>query len=608
MTEIASVIAAGLADLGLSVIFPAPGLPEPERNRINVVVAPHEFFFLFTGASSEELMRAASHSICIGVEQPGTEWFERGLTYASEGPIMFDINALAIDELAHRGYEAEQLTIGYHPMWDRWGGNRDKQRTTDVLFLGALTKRRDAVLGEAVRHLWEWNSDLRLFAMAGPVRNPDKHFIAGHDKWDRLADSRILLNVHRGDVPYFEWVRALEAVVNGCLVVTEMSIEYGPLVPGEHIVAIPSDLVGPYATSLLVDEERRSSMTQAAYDLIRTKFEMSSLLRPACELMEQASASRVRHRPKLNRLPLSATSDTAPSPKSLHPLSADALETERQIGARVKQLLDHETSLVRQIEHLQAFMAHGDGDHVDVSTTSAWETADPDVSVIVTCYNYATVVERAIRSVVASTDVSAELVVVDDHSSDDSLGVIRGAMEELDWFPIKVVARAANAGLSEARNLGADHARSDKLFMLDADNCIFPRCLQALSAQLDLAQKAAFAYGIIVKHGENGLMSATPWDATLLARCNYIDAMAMLRRSAFDAAGRYDAQHGIWGWEDYELWLRMADLGYEGVLVPTLIGCYEVHEGSMIETVNLDSAQIYARLRQKYPSLPWPID
>ncbi len=49
-------------------------------------------------------------------------------------------------------------------------------------------------------------------------------------------------------------------------------------------------------------------------------------------------------------------------------------------------------------------------------------------------------------------------------------------------------------------------------------------------------------------------------------------------------------------------------MGYEGVLVPTLVGRYEVHEGSMIETVNLDSRHIYSELRRQYPSLPWPLD
>ncbi len=40
MTEIAAVLAATLSDLGYHTVYPAPGLPEPGRDRVNLVVAP----------------------------------------------------------------------------------------------------------------------------------------------------------------------------------------------------------------------------------------------------------------------------------------------------------------------------------------------------------------------------------------------------------------------------------------------------------------------------------------------------------------------------------------------------------------------------------------
>ena len=44
---------------------------------------------------------------------------------------------------------------------------------------------------------------------------------------------------------------------------------------------------------------------------------------------------------------------------------------------------------------------------------------EPDVSVVVTLFNYAGVVSEALDSIVASTDISSEIIVVDDHSTDD---------------------------------------------------------------------------------------------------------------------------------------------------------------------------------------------
>ncbi len=44
MREIASLLSAALSDLGRHTEFPALGLPEWGPNRVNLVVAPHEFF------------------------------------------------------------------------------------------------------------------------------------------------------------------------------------------------------------------------------------------------------------------------------------------------------------------------------------------------------------------------------------------------------------------------------------------------------------------------------------------------------------------------------------------------------------------------------------
>ena len=99
MTEIAGLLAAGLADLGYETVFPAPGLPEEGQGRINLVVAPHEFYPLQRGQDERALARAAEASVAVGVEQPGTNWFELGTRYARLGPMALDINRYSVDEL-----------------------------------------------------------------------------------------------------------------------------------------------------------------------------------------------------------------------------------------------------------------------------------------------------------------------------------------------------------------------------------------------------------------------------------------------------------------------------------------------------------------------------
>ena len=600
MTEIAALLAAALGDLGYSTVFPAPGLPERARDRVNVVVAPHEFYPLQRGVRESDLLKAAETAVSVGVEQPGTPWFDLGAHYSSVAPAVLDISRVAVAELDRRGIPAHHLQLGYHSSWDLWGGDTDRSRSTDVLFLGSMTTRRDAILSAAAPYLWDCRSDIRLFEFPRPMSEPRGHFVASRDKWGLLADSRILLNVHRNEVPYFEWVRTLEAVVNGCLVVTEPSDEYGPLTVGEHFLATPWESMGPYAASLLVDEELRRELTVAAYDLVRSKLEMGSILEPVCAGLEAAVRLPARSRPARS---FEAEPEAAGPPPN--PLVQDVLASETRVRARIKELIDSETALIRRVEALQARLTRGDADHVDVAETPAWDGFRPQVSVLITAYNSETFLADAVTSVLDSSGVAVELVVVDDHSEDRSLAIVRDVMERSPYFPVSLVARAANGGVSLARNAGLKRARGDYLFILDSDNRIFPNALATLAGALDRAPTAAFAYGIIAKSGEPGLLSYLPWDLERLCHTNYIDAMAMIRRSVFSELGGYDQDFGLRGWEDYELWLRIAAAGYRAEFVPGFIGTYWVRPGSRQETVNLDSPTLFRDLKQRYAFLPW---
>ncbi len=489
------------------------------------MVAPHEFFTLKQGLSERELLEAAEVSVAVGVEQPGTSWFELGTHYASVGPVVLDISPYAVNELSQRGLDAIHLQLGYHSSWDQWGGDSIQPRYTDLLFLGSSTPRRECILSEAAPLLWDCNADIRLFEFPKPMIEPRAHFVASTAKWELLASSRVLLNIHRSEVPYFEWVRVLEAVVNGCLVVSETSTDYGPLIPGEHLIAAPPELLGAYTASIMTDEALRTDLATAAYDFVRTKLELKTLLQPICAHVEDAVVRVTCHREALPFRPAAPQHATPSSAVAEFP--SDSM---RNLWARIKALLDGETDLLQRVEAWQARLLYGDADHVDVFVTRAWEGFVPDVSVVVTSYNYQALVTEAIESVMSSSGVAAELIVVDDHSQDNSVDIIRELMNITEWFPTMLLAKAANGGVGSARNVGVAQARAERVFILDADNLIYPMTLKKLSIALDESPDAAFSYGIIAKDGNSGLLSQLPWDVERLTEANYIDAMAMIRR------------------------------------------------------------------------------
>jgi glycosyltransferase involved in cell wall biosynthesis len=95
------------------------------------------------------------------------------------------------------------------------------------------------------------------------------------------------------------------------------------------------------------------------------------------------------------------------------------------------------------------------------------ETLASGVSLVVPCFNHGRTLGRAVSSALDQTAL-AELIIVDDGSSDDSLAIARG-LARAD-ARIRVLTTKKNGGPGAARNLGARHASGAYLCFLDADD------------------------------------------------------------------------------------------------------------------------------------------
>jgi hypothetical protein len=101
----------------------------------------------------------------------------------------------------------------------------------------------------------------------------------------------------------------------------------------------------------------------------------------------------------------------------------------------------------------------------------------------------------------------------------------------------------------------------------------------------------------------SGLLSAMPWDVQRLLYSPYIDAMAIFKKRTLLQVGLYDTEmfkHGWFGWEDYELWLRLAAANAAVEFVPTFVALYRSHSSSMINATNLFDSELKQYLAGKY--------
>ena len=224
---------------------------------------------------------------------------------------------------------------------------------------------------------------------------------------------------------------------------------------------------------------------------------------------------------------------------------------------------------------------------------------------IVSLYNYGDVVREALDSVTRSVGIAYEILVQDDGSTDGSFEVVRQWADAHPDVPVLLVRRELNQGLPATRNDLAARARAPYLFSLDADNGVFPSCLARLAGALDADPAAAFAYSLIANRHEGrcvSLSSVLSWDPARLRRGNYIDAMAMLRKEAVEALGGWNTAM-LFGWEDFELWARVAESGGHAAFVPQALSWYRQTSTSMLMGSRIDEFSLWNQVRAAAPRL-----
>ena len=107
----------------------------------------------------------------------------------------------------------------------------------------------------------------------------------------------------------------------------------------------------------------------------------------------------------------------------------------------------------------------------------------PDLSVIIPVYNTERYLERCIVSALPRESQNIELIIVDDGSTDSSASICDNMQKK---YPETIeVIHKTNGGLSDARNVGIDHANGKYLLFLDSDDMFAEGLYDWIIAQLN---------------------------------------------------------------------------------------------------------------------------
>lgn len=100
------------------------------------------------------------------------------------------------------------------------------------------------------------------------------------------------------------------------------------------------------------------------------------------------------------------------------------------------------------------------------------------VSVVVPAYNAAATLPRALESILAQTHLPAEVIIVDDASTDATADIATRWCESHPQAAGRLIRLPVNRGAGSARNAGWAAAREDYIAFLDADDAWHPRKLE----------------------------------------------------------------------------------------------------------------------------------
>jgi len=196
----------------------------------------------------------------------------------------------------------------------------------------------------------------------------------------------------------------------------------------------------------------------------------------------------------------------------------------------------------------------------------------PSLSVLIPSYNHAAYVGTALDSLWTQTRLPDQVLVIDDGSTDGSVGVIEQALARAPGSVRCALRVQANLGIAATRNALVAAVDSDLIAFLDSDDVYAPTRLARLSANWQPHQPYFAASGVQFLGGPGGDL-ADGWETTyrlllsqgmafpsagftllrshfLISASNYV-----MSRHLIEQAGGFD--HELQVCQEWDLTLRL---------------------------------------------------
>ena len=271
-SDVAFATSMALAELGHSVeLTPCKSLSgfNASDRDIIFVIAPHGY----QENQQSFVKNPNKRYVCWDLEQTPfrdqinvitSKRFERTLEYFTNYDFFFTEAETKAEYFRQQGYPAHCLNFGYHSHYTKQVLAGDKEY--DIFFVGIMFPRRATILQQLMA------AGLTLYPATGNFFDPVQKAIA-------IKSSKICLNIHHNDMPYFEKPRIIQDIMaNEGLCLTETIAYPEGFKHGEHLIMADYGALVETAIEWSKKTDERKEIARNGLKFLATEYRAAKFL------------------------------------------------------------------------------------------------------------------------------------------------------------------------------------------------------------------------------------------------------------------------------------------------------------------------------------------
>lgn len=224
----------------------------------------------------------------------------------------------------------------------------------------------------------------------------------------------------------------------------------------------------------------------------------------------------------------------------------------------------------------------------------------PLVSIIVLAYNSSKYIQETLNSINEQSYDNLELIITDDGSEDNTIGVVNAWLNGVKkkFIDVKILTVNENTGIAANINRGIISAKGDWIKLIAADDILLPNCIidnisfaTEKSYEIQIVQssskyfnekfdKSSFLYDRLIQYEPLAQSNNPHFQFKILQWAPSVNSPSIfIKRSVFFQIGLFDVS--IAEFDDWPMWLKISKSNIPIYSLSKLTVCYRINNDSI---------------------------